>query len=35
LISRIRQAQLIEIPSGELSMRLAPALVENAPLSVA
>ena len=35
LISRIRQAQLIGIPSGELSMRLAPALVENAPLSVA
>ncbi len=33
LISRIRQAQLIEIPAGELSMRLAPALVENAPLA--
>jgi len=35
LISRIRQAQLIDIPTGELSMRLAPQLVENAPLSLA
>jgi len=33
LISRIRQAQLIEVPSGELGMRLAPSLVENAPLA--
>jgi hypothetical protein len=33
LISRIRQAQLIEVPTGELGMRLAPALVENAPLA--
>ena len=35
LISRIRQAQLIEIPAGEMSMRLAPELVENAPLAAA
>ena len=33
LISRIRQARLIEVPSGELGMRLAPELVENAPLA--
>ncbi|MEB3173153.1 MAG: helix-turn-helix domain-containing protein [Cyanobacteriota bacterium] len=33
LISRIRQAELIEIPAGSLSMRLAPQLVENAPLA--
>ena len=35
LISRIRQAQLIEAPVGEPGMRLAPALVETAPLAAA
>jgi CRP-like cAMP-binding protein len=33
LISRIRAAQLIEVPSGEAGLRLAPALVESAPLA--
>ncbi len=33
LMSRIRVAQLMEIPPGELGMRLAPALVEKAPLA--
>ena len=35
LISRIRQANLMVVPSGELGLRLAPALIENAPLSAA
>ena len=35
LISRIRQANLIEAPAGETSMRLAPALVDTAPLLAA
>jgi hypothetical protein len=35
LISRIRQAQLLEAPVGETSMRLAPALVDSAPLVAA
>ncbi|MDA0718208.1 MAG: helix-turn-helix domain-containing protein [Cyanobacteria bacterium] len=35
LISRIRQAQLLETPVGEAGMRLAPGLVESAPLAVA
>ncbi len=33
LISRIRQAQLIEVPPGSAGMRLAPSLVESAPLA--
>mgnify|MGYP006276592401 FL=1 len=33
LISRIRAERLIEVPAGSTHMRLAPALVENAPLS--
>jgi CRP-like cAMP-binding protein len=35
LISRIRAAELLEVPSGETGLRLAPALVENAPLAAA
>jgi CRP-like cAMP-binding protein len=35
LISRIRQARLLEAPAGETVMRLAPELVESAPLAVA
>jgi hypothetical protein len=35
LISRIRQDRLIEVPNGEIGMRLAPALIENAPLAAA
>jgi CRP-like cAMP-binding protein len=35
LISRIRQAQLIEVPHGEAGLRLAPELVESAPLAAA
>jgi hypothetical protein len=35
LISRIRQAELIEVPSGEPGLRLAPSLVESAPLASA
>jgi hypothetical protein len=35
LISRIRQAQLLEAPAGETSMRLAPSLVDTAPLVAA
>jgi hypothetical protein len=35
LISRIRQAQLIEVPPGEAGLRLAPELVESAPLAAA
>ncbi len=34
LISRIRQAQLIEAPAGEPCLRLAPELVESAPLAL-
>jgi CRP-like cAMP-binding protein len=33
LISRIRQAQLIEVPPGSAGMRLAPSLVESAPMA--
>jgi CRP-like cAMP-binding protein len=35
LISRIRQAQLMESPAGGGGLRLAPALVESAPLAAA
>jgi len=35
LISRIRQAQLLEVPAGECGLRLAPDLVESAPLAAA
>ncbi|MFY8149244.1 MAG: Crp/Fnr family transcriptional regulator [Prochlorococcaceae cyanobacterium] len=35
LISRIRQAQLLEVPSGDAGLRLAPELVESAPLAAA
>ncbi|MEY2644652.1 MAG: hypothetical protein RLZZ611_1301 [Cyanobacteriota bacterium] len=35
LISRIRQAQLLEVPAGESGLRLAPDLVESAPLAAA
>ncbi|MFN9619829.1 MAG: helix-turn-helix domain-containing protein [Synechococcaceae cyanobacterium] len=35
LISRIRAAELLEVPSGEPGLRLAPTLVENAPLAAA
>lgn len=35
LISRIRQAQLLEAPVGEPGLRLAPSLVESAPLAAA
>jgi CRP-like cAMP-binding protein len=33
LISRIRSAHLIEVPSGESGLRLAPELVDSAPLA--
>jgi hypothetical protein len=33
LMSRIRQAQLLEVPSGSSGLRLAPTLVESAPLA--
>lgn len=33
LISRIRTAQLIEVPNGEPGLRLAPELVDSAPLA--
>jgi Crp-like helix-turn-helix domain len=33
LISRIRQAQLLQVPAGESGLRLAPELVESAPLA--
>lgn len=33
LISRIRRAELMEAPSGETGLRLAPELVESAPLT--
>ena len=35
LISRIRRAELLRVPSGEGGLRLAPSLVENAPLAAA
>lgn len=35
LISRIRQAELLEAPVGEPGLRLAPSLVESAPLAAA
>ncbi len=35
LISRIRREELLEVPSGEPGLRLAPALVESAPLAAA
>ncbi|MCT0214026.1 helix-turn-helix domain-containing protein [Synechococcus sp. CS-1324] len=34
LISRIRQAELLEAPSGQSGLRLAPSLVESAPLAL-
>ena len=33
LISRIRSARLIEVPNGEPGLRLAPELVDSAPLA--
>ena len=35
MISRIRQAQLLEVPVGEDGLRVAPSLVESAPLAAA
>jgi hypothetical protein len=35
MISKIRQAKLIEVPAGDTCLRLAPALVESAPLAAA
>ncbi|MBM5790293.1 MAG: Crp/Fnr family transcriptional regulator [Cyanobacteria bacterium M_surface_10_m1_298] len=35
MISKIRQADLLEVPSGEEGLRVAPALVESAPLAAA
>jgi hypothetical protein len=35
LISRIRSAELLEVPQGEPGLRLAPSLVESAPLMAA
>jgi len=34
-LSRIRQARLLEVPNGEAGLRLAPELVESAPLAAA
>ena len=33
MISRIRQAQLLEVPTGDSCLRLAPQLLETAPLA--
>ena len=33
MISRIRQAQLLEVPAGDSCLRLAPQLLETAPLA--
>jgi hypothetical protein len=33
LLSRIRQQQLLAVPAGQSGLRLAPALVESAPLA--
>ncbi len=33
LISRFRSAQLLEVPSGAAGLRLAPALIDTAPLA--
>ena len=33
MISRIRQAQLLEVPAGDSGLRLAPQLLETAPLA--
>ncbi|MFM7734002.1 MAG: helix-turn-helix domain-containing protein, partial [Cyanobium sp.] len=33
LLSRIRQQQLLAVPSGQSGLRLAPSLVESAPLA--
>jgi hypothetical protein len=35
MISKIRQADLLEVPPGEVGLRVAPALVESAPLAAA
>ena len=35
LLSRIRREELLQVPSGENGLRLAPALVESAPLAAA
>jgi len=35
MISKIRQAELLEVPTGELGLRISPALVESAPLAAA
>jgi CRP-like cAMP-binding protein len=35
MISKIRQAQLLEVPAGEDGLRVAPSLVESAPLAAA
>ena len=34
-LSRIRQAKLLDVPAGEAGLRLAPELVESAPLAAA
>ena len=33
LISRLRNAELINVPSGETTLKLAPTLIESAPLA--
>jgi hypothetical protein len=35
MISKIRQAQLLQVPSGDACLRLAPELVDSAPLAAA
>jgi hypothetical protein len=35
MMSKIRQAQLLQVPSGDTCLRLAPQLVESAPLAAA
>jgi len=34
-LSRIRQAKLLDVPAGDAGLRLAPELVESAPLAAA
>ena len=33
MLSRIRKAQLLEVPSGDSGLRLAPELIESTPLT--
>ena len=33
VLSKWRQADLVEMPSSEITMRLAPALIESSPLT--